>query len=133
MNISINSPAYYTQQFGVIDEIYRLCKSISGNIEVSDYTAVLDIIGITPIVAPDDLCAEGKWKEERRILTSARMAILSLRVDYAAFCESDVSSKKQLILENVFESLEVVKEKLKNDFDIDKMKKDIIAISKKAN
>ena len=28
MDLNINSPSYYTKKFGVIDEIYDMCKDI---------------------------------------------------------------------------------------------------------
>lgn len=38
MNLFINSPSYYTQEYGVIDEIYRMCAYISENIDIRLYT-----------------------------------------------------------------------------------------------
>ena len=130
MKISINSPAYYTQSFGVIEEIYQLSKKISNNIEVSQYTDSLDIIGITPIIVPDALITDQNWKEERKILLSSKMAILSLRIDYNTFCRADLNEKKRLFLENIFNSLKVIKDRLKTDFNYDKMLFDIKEISK---
>lgn len=42
MNLFINSPAYFTQEYGVIDEIYDLCKRISTTIDVKRYTDCID-------------------------------------------------------------------------------------------
>ena len=47
MNLFINSPSYYTQEYGVIDEIYRMCAYISENIDIRLYTECLDTVSYT--------------------------------------------------------------------------------------
>ena len=36
MELNINSPSYFTKQYGVIDEIYSMCRGISKHVEI-DY------------------------------------------------------------------------------------------------
>lgn len=74
MNLFINSPSYYTQEKGVIDDIYQLCRKISLNIDITLYTDALDTIGITPIIAPTQILESGKWREERKVSLPYRMA-----------------------------------------------------------
>lgn len=130
MKISINSPSYYTQKNGVVEEIYQLSKSISSKIEVSKYTDSLDIIGITPIIVPNGLLIEGAWKEDKRILLSSRMAIISLRIDYDTFYSANIFEKEKMFLDNIFKSLKIIKDKLKENFSYDEMVLDILAILK---
>ncbi len=125
MNLFINSPSYYTQENGVIEEIYQLCRLISINIDVTLYTDVLDTIGITPIIAPTQILESGKWKEERKISLTYRMASLSLISDYDSFLKADMASKKEIIIENILRSLGVVKRRLKDNFDYKKIENDI--------
>ena len=40
MNLYINSPAYYTQKFGVIDEIHQMCSGLSRCMDITKYTRV---------------------------------------------------------------------------------------------
>lgn len=94
MKLSINSPAYYTYNYGVIDEIYSLCRVISQNIEVSLYTDCLNIIGITPIIVPKEKISDKHWKEVKKISTSCRMASISLHIDYDSFINGDIETKK---------------------------------------
>ena len=133
MNLSINSPAYYTYEYGIIDEIYSLCRMISKNIEVSHYTDCLDIIGITPIIVPKEKKSDKNWKEVKKISTSYRMASISLHIDYDSFVNGDIVVKKGLIIDNIFNSLYVVKLKLKNRFDYKKIEKDIKTLLIKNN
>lgn len=105
MNLFINSPAYFTQEQGVIDEIYNLCKAISCNINILLYTSSLDTIGITPIIAP----VSSGFKETKFISLVYRMADISLYSDYDNFCKADITTKKKIIVENILRSLYVIK------------------------
>ncbi len=125
MNLFINSPAYYTQEYGVIDEIYRLSSIISHSIDVTLYTGVIDTIGITPIIAPKQILNQGTWKEIKKISLTYRMANISLNTDYDDFIVADITSKKKMIIENILNSMYVVKRKLKNDFNYNQIEKDI--------
>ena len=125
VNLFINSPSYYTQENGVIDDIYQLCRMISRNIDITLYTDALDTIGITPIIAPTQILESGKWKEERRISLPYRMASISLISDYDSFIKADMMSKREIILENILKSLAVIKRRLKDKFDYEQMENDI--------
>lgn len=126
MNLFINSPAYYTQKHGVLDDIYQMCTLISNKIDITLYTDSLDTIGITPIIAPIQILNSGLWKEIRKISLTYRMASISLVSDYDNFYNADIALKKQMIVENIFKSLGVIKRRLKENFDYELIKKDII-------
>ena len=125
MNLFINSPAYYTQENGVIDDIYQLCRKISLNIDITLYTDELDSIGITPIIAPTQILESGKWKEERKISLPYRMASISLISDYDSFLKADMMSRRKIIIENILKSLFVIKRRLKDKFDYEQIENDI--------
>jgi len=128
MSLNINSPAYYTSVYGIVDEIYRMCYDITCNIDISKYTNSFDHIGITPIVAPHEEINVGKWKEVKKILTNSKLAIVSLHIDYDIYCNADVNEKRNLILKNIFDSLLVVSKKAKNDFKYEELVNDILSI-----
>ena len=109
----------------MIDDIYQLCRMISLNIDVTLYTDILDTIGITPIIAPAQILESGKWKEERRISLSYRMASISLISDYDSFLKADMMLKKKIIIENILKSLGVIKRRLKDKFDYEQIEFDI--------
>ena len=125
MNLFINSPAYYTQENGVIDDIYQLCRMISLNIDITLYTDALDTIGITPIIAPTQILESGKWKEVRKISLPYRMASISLISDYDSFLKADMVSKRNIIIANILKSLGVIKKRLKDKFNYDQIENDI--------
>ena len=125
MNLFINSPSYYTEENGVVDDIYQMCRAISLNIDVTLYTDALDTIGITPIIAPTQIIENEKWEEVKRISLTYRMASISLISDYDSFHNADIMLKKRIILENILKSIRVVKTKLKDKFDYDRIERDI--------
>lgn len=130
MGLNINSPAYYTSHYGVVDEVYRMCYDITCGIDITNYTNSFDSIGIIPIIAPVEEIGRGKWKEVKKVLVGSKLAIISLHINYDVYCSADVSQKKELVLRNVFESLMVVKKRIKNDFNYDDLVIDILKIVK---
>lgn len=126
VNLFINSPAYYTREYGVIDEIYNMCSVISRGIDITLYTDALDTIGIVPIIAPTKELQSGKYNETKRISLTYRMVDISLVMNYERFCNADTSIKKQMVVDNILRSLSVVKLKLKERFDYERIEHDII-------
>ena len=129
MSININSPGYYTQIHGIDEDVYKVCRLLEKNIDIKNYTSLLDSVGITPIVAPTSEICDGKWQEVKYISLAYRMAIISLHVDYSMYISAiDQDRKVQLIVENILSSLLVIKKRLKNGFDFEQVKKDILAL-----
>lgn len=129
MSIYINSPGYYTQIYGIDDNVYKVCRLLERKIDVKNYTSLLDTIGVTPIIVPTSETCDGKWKEIKYISLTYRMASVSLYVDYLAYISAiDQDKKVQLIIDNILNSLLVIKKRLKNNFDYEQIKKDILIL-----
>ena len=124
MNLFINSPSYYTEEYGVMDDIYNLCKLLSDRIDITLYTDALDTIGITPIIAPKQVLDSG-CMEVKMISMRYRMANISLYCDYNNFIKADLALKKVMIAENIINSLYVIKKRLKNKFNYTQIVNDI--------
>ena len=127
-NLFINSPAYYSQNYGVIDEIYQMCSDISNNIDITEYTSSLETIGIVPILAPKVLTDQGQWKGHVKINLSLKMAIISLNSSYEDFCSGDLEQKKEIIVKNLLDSLFIIKKRLKDKFNYDDLERKILEI-----
>lgn len=67
MQLNVNSPAYFTQHFGIDDEIYVMCREIANYFKCKEYSDDLSIIGIIPIIAPKALTDSGLYKETKKI------------------------------------------------------------------
>ena len=105
MDLNINSPVYYTQQFGVIDEIYDMCKEIRIMAKGKNYSSVINIVGITPIIAPYDIISTGSFKEMKKCELKAGFASVSLQMDYEEFICADIKQKKKHRSETLYKSL----------------------------
>jgi len=132
MNLFINSPSYYTREYGVIDEIYSFCSYISKSIDITCYTECLDTIGIVPMIAPKTVLSEIKWKSRKYISLAYRMADISLSSDFDEYHLGDIETKKQMMLDNILDSMKVIKKKLGKEFNYVQMERDILNIVNEA-
>ena len=131
MSISINSPGYYTQIHGIDEDVYKVCRLLEKNIDIKNYTSLLDTVGITPIVAPTSEICDGKWQEVKYISLAYRMASISLHIDYTAYVSAiGQGGRVRLIVDNILNSLLVIKKRLKNRFDYERIKEDILTLVK---
>ena len=91
MELNINSPSYFTKQYGVIDEIYSMCRGISKHVENKQYSDLVDIVGITPIIAPKDIIEQGLFKQEKKCDIKYGFASVSLWIDYDEYLKADIT------------------------------------------
>lgn len=99
MELNINSPAYCTSQYGVIYDIYFMCREISAYVRERIYSDFVNIIGITPIVAPESVLERGLWREEIRCEIKYGFASVSLHIDYEKFVNGSIEEKRRLIMQ----------------------------------
>lgn len=93
---NINSPSYYTSNFGIIDEIYTMCQNLSNELKYNDYSDYIDVIGITPIIAPKEMM-NSIYKEMRKCELKYRFASVSLFIDFDQYYNSSINDKKNLL------------------------------------
>lgn len=124
MELNINSPSYYSREFGVDDDIYAMCRSIRLFVRDKSYSDKVDIIGLMPTAAPECELQNGAWKEFRKIDRKAKLIIFSKRIDYEAFVNGDTRTRKRLILECLFFCTDSMPKNM--DFDKETFKKDIL-------
>ena len=86
----------------------------------------MDTVGITPIVAPASEICDGKWKEVKYISLIYRMASISLHIDYLDYVSTN--DREKIIIDNILNSLLVIKKRLKNGFDYERIEKDILTL-----
>ena len=78
MDLNINSPAYYTSEYGVDDDIYWMCRELSYYVREKKYSDAINIIGIVPIVAPAAVLEKGLCKAHKRCELKSGFASVSL-------------------------------------------------------
>ena len=51
MELNINSPAYFTDHYGIDEEVYKYCQQLHDFFRTREYSESMNIIGITPVIA----------------------------------------------------------------------------------
>ena len=116
MDLNINSPAYYTSEYGVDDDIYWMCRELSYYVREKKYSDAINIIGIVPIVAPAAVLEKGLCKAHKRCELKSGFASVSLHIDYEEYVNADIARKKTLIINNILSSVKAVSKKGKIDY-----------------
>ena len=111
MELNINSPAYFSQYYGVDDEVYRFCQKAYHFFRHKEYSDTLHIIGITPAIAPEEIYAQGKWKESIQLIDNQRCAIITIRMNFDQYYQADSNEKIQLIRAAILNAVKKVKDK----------------------
>jgi hypothetical protein len=123
MELNINSPLYYKEQYGIDDDIYRFCQAAYLFFENREYSDTLKIIGIIPILAPADSYQKGEWEERVLFISHNSVATVWIRMNLEQYLESDVIERKNMYKEMILNSIKKVKGKGK--FDINSFSKDL--------
>ncbi len=121
----INVPACCMGENKVNQEIHILCKKLCDKIEISKYTCRLDTINITPDISHVRGTRKRRKSQRVMISTEYKIANISLQICFEDYTQTPDEKKKEVILNNIFSALKLVKAKLKNEFDYESMEKDI--------
>ena len=124
MVLNINSPAYYTNIYGIDDEVYWMCRELSDFVKEKKYSNIIDIVGVVPIIAPKNDIDKGLWKEVKKCDLKFRVATVSLQISFDEYIQSDIKKKKSLIIDNILKSVKVISKK--GQFNFDDFKEDVI-------
>lgn len=126
MELNINSPAYFTQQYGVNERVYWYCKKCHEYFKDKEYSETLRIIGICPQCAPKDLYQQGKWKEKVRLIGNGSCASIDIRIDFDQYY--NVTDEGKVIIRNTI--LKAVKKvKAKGKFDYESFCRDLLNVT----
>lgn len=116
MEININSPRYYKDVYGIDSDIYQLCQKIHDFFEGKKYSDIINVVGIVPIIAPQESINQGKYKEKKFCSTTYGFADVQLFVDYNSYVNGSMEEKKIHIVNNVLKSVKAIKGKGKIDY-----------------
>ncbi len=117
MELNINSPAYFTQQYGINESVYRYCQTCYEYFKDKEYSEILNIIGICPQCAPKDLYHQGKWKEKVRFIGNARCACIDIRMDFDEYYNADSKEKTAIMKNTILEAVKKVRTRGKFDYE----------------
>lgn len=117
LDLNINSPSYFTQQYGVNHSVYRYCQRCCEYFKDKEYSEVLKIIGICPQCAPKSLFQEGKYKEIVRFIGNGSCVHIDIRIDFNQYYNAADEEKVAIIKNTILKAVKKVKTKGKFDYE----------------
>lgn len=126
MELNINSPAYFSDHYGIDDDVYRYCQKLYTFFKDKQYSNSLSIIGIMPVVAPKELYEAGQWKESIKLIGGAACAIITIRLDFESYYSADSKGKIVLTRDAILKAVKKIKSK--GRFDFGGFEKDLLSI-----
>ena len=117
MELNINTPAYFNQNYGIDDEVYRFCQNAYMYFKDKEYSDTLHTIGIAPVVAPQELYDEGAWKESVKLIGNKSCAIITIRMDFQEYYSADSDVKILLTKKMILKAVKKIKSKGRFDYD----------------
>ena len=127
MEVNINSPVYYKDHYGIGNAVYRFTQRAQLVFKEKEYSNTLQIIGIVPIIAPQEIYAAGNYKERVKFLCGKSVASVEIRVDFDAYHNAGSSGKIALTKDMLLTAAKRIKTKV--DFDYDRFKDDLESLS----
>ena len=124
MELNINSPAYFTDHYGIDDEVYKYCQQLHDFFRTREYSESMNIIGITPVIAPKEIYDQGMWKEKVQVVGLGSCAISDIRMDFDNYYNADSNGKIELIQQMIIRAVRKIKSKGK--FDWEKFRDDLL-------
>lgn len=129
MNIFLSSEAHVSASVIICYNI-RIIKSKIKTINISDYTDVIDDIGIIINCFPIEEMNAGWGKKREYISYKNRFADIRLPIDFDELVSADRHKQYLMVINNIIESLRVIKRRLdkkKMQFDFERMVQDILS------
>lgn len=126
MELNINLPAYFKEHYGADDEVYRFCQKAYLFFKDREYSNILHIVGIMPVVAPQEMYDRGAWKESVRFLDNQSVASIVIRMNFEDYYHADSMGKLEQTKEMILTAVKRIKTKGK--FDYVKFKEDFLSL-----
>ena len=123
MEVNINSPVYYKDHYGIDNAVYRFTQRAHLFFKEKEYSDTLLIIGIVPIIAPQEAYAAGNYKERVRFLCGKSVASAEVKIDFDAYHNADSAGKIALTKDMLLTAAKRIKTKV--DFDYDRFRDDL--------
>lgn len=123
IEVNINSPVYYKDHYGIDNAVYRFTQRVQLFFKEKEYSNTLHIIGIVPIIAPQEVYAAGNYKERVRFLRGKSVASVEVKMDFDAYHNADSAGKIALTKDMLLTAAKRIKAKV--DFDYDRFRDDL--------
>ena len=125
MELNINSPIYFKDHYGIDDEVYKFCQRAYLFFKDKKYSNTLQIIGIVPIVAPQEIVGEN-YKEKVKFLCNKSVASIEIKMDFDDYYNADSIKRIELTKEMILTAVKHIITKV--DFDYNRFKEDFMSL-----
>lgn len=125
MELNINSPVYFKDHYGIDDEVYKFCQRAYLFFKDKKYSNTLQIIGIVPIVAPQEIVGEN-YKEKVKFLCNKSVASIEIKMDFDDYYNADSIKRIELTKEMILTAVKHIITKV--DFDYNRFKEDFMSL-----
>ena len=116
MVLSINSPSYFSTEYGIDDEVYWMCRSLSRFVEEKNYSNLIHTIGIVPLIAPKEMIDCGKWREYIDGMPKYGVVTVSVQTDFYEYLHAGIRQRKWMIIDNILRSVKKIAKRYKIDY-----------------
>lgn len=124
----VNVFFYNSETGSARNEIHKLCERLTKGIDIRKYTSSLDVVNITLTVSVRNETKRRRKSQNILISTDYRTANISLQISEEYYCSLWEHEKKKIILENVLNAMKYIKDKLKDNFDYQKLEEAVVGI-----
>ena len=126
MELNINSPVYFKDHYGIDDEVYKFCQRAYLFFKDKKYSNTLQIIGLVPIVEPQEIVEGENYKEKVKVLCNKSVASINIKMDFNDYYNVDSIKRIELTKEMILTAVKRIITKV--DFDYGKFKEDLISL-----
>lgn len=123
IEVNINSPVYYKDHYGIDNAVYKFTQRAQLFFKEKEYSDTLQILGIVPIIAPQEVYAAGNYKERVKFLCGKSVASVEVKIDFDAYHNADSAGKIALTKDMLLTAAKRIKAKV--DFDYDRFRDDL--------
>ena len=125
MRLIINSPAYFSEDCPVDDEINRFIQQAYEFFLDREYSDTLHIVSVQPMAAPQEEYDRGMWEESTRLIHHKSGVVISLRLNLDEYLNADSGQRIRIIRNAVLAAVEKIStrgnfdyESFEQDFDL---------------
>lgn len=116
MRLNVNSPVYFSEKYGIDNDVYRYCQNCFEFFLDKEYSSILSIIGIIPLIVPQELYNQEKYKEKVQFICNNSSATIYIKIDFDKYLFANSEEKILLMKEAISRSVKKIKSKGKFDY-----------------
>lgn len=116
MRLNVNSPAYFSEKYCIDNDVYRYCQNCYKFFLDKEYSSTLNIIGIIPLIVPQELYEQKNYKEKVEFRLNNSCATIYIKIDFDEYLKANSEQKILLMKDAILRSVKKIKSKGKFDY-----------------